>query len=576
MDWITPFAGIGGLVALILVTLLLVVFTVTRFWKRASPNEAAVITGRKYKNGEVSRGYRYVVGGGFLLIPVIEKLEFMKLNVFSVKIRVEDVPDVHGALVTVDAIANVKVASTDELLPLAIERFLGLSQAEIEGVVKDTLEGNLRAIVGRMELEALLRDRQAFQGNVLNEAGTDLGKLGLQADVLNIKDIRDPRNYIESLGKKRTAEVVRDATIGEAEAQRDADKKSAEARLIGEKAKAESEKSISDADRDRDVAIAENNALVEARRAQIPLKAQVAEAEIQSEVNVAEIGAERAMVESQIALEEVRQRQQVAALNATIVVQADKEREAVIITADGERQAIEINAQAEMIASTKKGEGIKALQTGEAEGRKALASAEQTELEAKAAGNQAGLLAQATGETALAEALRARLMAEADGIKAKADAYKELDDGARLLMLLEALPPVLESGGLALERIITPAAKAIGEGLGNIDELRLIDLGGGAGGANGNLLAGFANTPTETLFKLWEKVKALGGEDIATDLLAKAGIDISNLGGVIEAAKEAVVETPKPASMPAKRPTPTPSPKKQEPSKSGPKDPAQK
>lgn len=553
MDWISAFAGIGGLAALILVVLLLVVFAVTRYWKRASPNEAAVITGRKYKRDGVSRGYRYVVGGGFFLVPIIEKLEIMKLNVFSVKIRVEDVPDVHGALVTVDAIANVKIASTDELLPLAIERFLGLSQTEIEGVVQDTLEGNLRAIVGRMELEALLNDRQTFQTNVLQEAGTDLGKLGLQADVLNIKDIRDPRNYIESLGKKRTAEVVRDATIGEAEAKRDADKQSAEARLVGEKAIAESDRAISDANRDKDVAVAENDALVEARRAQIPLKAQVAEAETQRDVNVAETAAETAEVQAQIELERVRQEQQKAHYDATVIVKADKEREAVVITAEGVRKDIEIKAEANRFAEEQKGQGIKALQSGEADGRKALASAEQVELEAKAAGNQATLIAQAEGEKALAEAKRADLMAEADGIKAKAEAYKELDDGARLLMLLEALPPVLESGGLALERIITPAAKAVGEGLGNVDEIRMIDMG--AGNGKGSLLGSFANTPTETLFKLWEQIKALGGEDVVKQALGKAGIDISNLDGVIEAAKS-VSEIPEKPEAPRRRSTP--------------------
>jgi len=556
MDWISAFAGIGGTVALILVVLLLVVFTVTRYWKRASPNEVAVITGRKYKKDGVARGFRHVVGGGFFLVPILEKLELMSLNVFSVQIRVEDVPDVNGALVTVDAIANVKIASTDELLPLAIERFLGQPKAEIEEVVKQTLEGNLRAIVGRMQLEALLNDRQTFQTNVLGEAGTDLGKLGLQADVLNIKDIRDRRGYIEALGKKRTAEVIRDATIGEAEATRDADKMSAEARLIGEQAIAESDRAISDANRAKDVAIAENDAQVAARRAQIPLKAEVAEAETQRDVNVAETQAETAMVEAQIELEEVRQRQQAAHFDATVVVEANKQREATVIRADGDRQAVEIKAEADRVAEEKKGEGIKALQTGEAEGRKALASAEQIELEAKAAGNQATLLAEATGQTALAEALRAKLMAEADGIKAKAEAYKELDEGARLLMLLEALPPVLEAGGLALERIITPAAGAIGEGIGNVDEIRLIDLGGNGGG-NGNILASFANMPAQTLFKLWEQVKAVGGEDLVKELASKAGINTDNLDGVIEAAKAA----PSTPSQPTRRSSPAKPPK---------------
>ena len=49
---------------------------------------------------------------------------------------------------------------------------------------------------------------------------TDLEKMGIGVDVLTIQEISDEEEYLNALGKRRTAEVKRDATIGEAEAHR--------------------------------------------------------------------------------------------------------------------------------------------------------------------------------------------------------------------------------------------------------------------------------------------------------------------------------------------------------------------
>src|SRR4030042_147720 len=96
-----------------------------------------------------------------------------------------------------------------------------------------------------MTIEELIQDRQALQERILKEAVIDLAKLGLGVDLLTIQEMRDERGYIESLGKKRTAEVRRDAIIGEAEAKREADITSAEASRQGETAKAVADKNIS-------------------------------------------------------------------------------------------------------------------------------------------------------------------------------------------------------------------------------------------------------------------------------------------------------------------------------------------
>ena len=438
------------------------------------------------------------------------------------------------------AVSLKKIQSDSASLPLAIERFLGKSEADVKAISGSTLEGNLRAIVGTMTVEGLVNDRAAFTQHVLEEAGTDFAKMGLVVDVVKIQSITDEHGYIDALGKKRTAEVVRDASIGEAEAQRETAIKTADARQKGEIATAAADKAISDANRDRDTAIADNEAKVEAQRAQIPIAASIAEATRNQEFKVAVVDAEKAEAEAQIELQGVLAKRNAAELQATVVVKAEKEREATVIGADAKRQAADLEGEAFRLKSDKEGQGEKLRQEGIAAGRKALASADQAEQEAKAAGEKARLLATAAGKQAelvavaegelkMAEAVKARLLAEAEGTLKKAEAFAALDASGRLILILEALPPVIKALGDAGEQVLKPVAEAIGDGLGNIDEIRIVDLGGGQGGSGKSLLTQFAGTPVETIFGLWEKVKAAGMEPLARSLAEKFGIDIDQV-----------------------------------------------
>lgn len=559
MDWST--AGTGVVIVAVISIFFILLGIITRYYKKVPPNSVAVVTGRDHKvkvrndKGEetvVTRGFRYVTGGGFLLYPIVEEMEEMSLTVIPVEVAVQDVPDKNGALVNVNGIANIKVMSTDELLPLAIERFLGKTPEQIKETCFMTLEGNLRGVIGTLAIEELLRDREKFQQAVMNEAGLDLNKMGIGVDTFKIQSITDNREYIKSLGLKQTAEVVKNATIGQANAKRDSDKESAEARRIGETAQAESLKAISDANRDRDTTIADNEARVKAQQAQIPIAAEIAAANRTRELNTARVEAEKARVTAGIALQEEERRRREAELNATIIVQAEKDRDALVIAADAKQQAALRDGEAGRILQEKQGLGQKAEDTGKAEGRKALASAVQAEMEANAAGERAQLLAKAAGKEAdllaaasgtkaeklaIAEGLRQYLLAEAEGALRKAQAFKELDKGGRFLMILNALPPIIEALGVAAEKALTPAAEAIGEGLANIKELRIIDMGGsGAGSTDGkNVLSRFANLPVETVYNLLNKLNAAGMMPMVEGLAKKYGIDLTEVMNALAA-----------------------------------------
>src|ERR1039458_1535021 len=114
------------------------------------------------------------------------------------------------------------ICSDEQSLTAAAERFLGSTVSEIKQIAYKNLEGHLRSIVGRLTVEEIVRDRSKFNQEVLTEATSDLAKIGLGVDVLTIQKVSDAEGYIEALGKKRTAEVKRDAQIGEANAAREA------------------------------------------------------------------------------------------------------------------------------------------------------------------------------------------------------------------------------------------------------------------------------------------------------------------------------------------------------------------
>lgn len=524
-----------------------VLLAVGRNWIKVSPNEIAIVSGRKYKvtvqdeSGQerpIRRGYRIIAGGGFFKLPILEKVQYMSLNVMSFPVQVNNVPATDGALVTVQGIANVKVSSNEKSIGLAVERFLGFGIEDIKSVARENLESNLRAIVGMLTIESLIKDRQALQEQVLKEAVSDLAKMGLQVDLLNVQDVRDERGYIESLGKKRTAEVVRDATIGEAEAMRDSDLRTANARQQGEIAKANAEQEISNAERDRDVVKAQNDALVKAKQARITIAAETAAAEESQKLKVATVNAEKAEVIAKTELQEAEKVRREKQLEASQIVGAMKDKEARIIAADAEREAATREGEAERIKQEKIGQGEQAKLTAIAEGRKAAAEATEAELLAEA------------------EGIKAKGLAEAKALLEKAKAYAELQNTGGLLMALEASPTAIRAAGEAFGQVMKPIAESVGAGLSSIDEVKIIDMGGANGNGHGNMLRQFANTPAETIFGLIEKFKATGVLGDVLDAARAAGFDLPTLisnglpaNGGAEAAKEVDTLTPPPATV---------------------------
>jgi len=219
----------------VLALLGLAVFMVNRFVYICKPNEILIFSGREHTLPDGRKvGFRVIFGGRAFRVPIVETVERMDVSLISVPMSVQGAYSEGGIPLIVHAVANIKVSTGRSLVGNAIERFLGRSRGEIGRVVKETLEGHLRGVLATMTPEEVNEDRLKFANRLTDEAEDDLAKLGLQLDTLKIQHVADDRNYLESIGRKRIAEILRAAEVAESDAVRAAEEAEAAGRAQGQ------------------------------------------------------------------------------------------------------------------------------------------------------------------------------------------------------------------------------------------------------------------------------------------------------------------------------------------------------
>ena len=243
---LAQFAGGYGLIALVVVAIVTTIFVFTIVWAsrytKVGPNEVLIVSGRTKRvldpdGTERSRGFRIVKGGGTFVIPVIEKVDILSLELLTIDVQTPEVYTSKGVPVKVDGVAQIKVKGDDISIATAAEQFLSKDTAAIMNIAMQTMEGHLRAILGTMTVEEIYQNRDAFAGKVQEVAAGDMANMGLQIVSFTIRDIRNTQGYLDALGKPRIAQVKRDAQIAQAEADRDSMIRSAQAAQAGQEAK---------------------------------------------------------------------------------------------------------------------------------------------------------------------------------------------------------------------------------------------------------------------------------------------------------------------------------------------------
>jgi flotillin len=397
-----------------------------------------------------------------------------------------------GVPVSVKAVANVKIRGDETSLQAAAERFLGMTHDQVQKVIFQTLEGHLRSILGTLTVEEVNSDRQSFAQKLTSEAAADLEKMGLGVDVLTIQEISDDEEYLNALGKRRTAEVKRDATIGEAEAHRDAKIKSSQALQEGEKAKFQADAEIAQSQRDFAIRQAQYQAEIETQKARAAQAGPLSEATARQSVVAEEVKVERTRTQELISVQEQEVLRKQKELEATVIKPAEADRLAAVVRAEAAKQSAIL----------------------EAEGRRAaliaLAEAEQEKLRKEGAGRAAAVEAEGKAEAAKieaiglaqAKAIEAQGVAEAAAILRKAEAWKEFNEAARLQTVLEKLPAILQASSGIFGAVAAP--------LGNIDKLVVIDQGNGHADGGSSGLGRLAKTSPAVVFSVLQQLEALG------------------------------------------------------------------
>jgi flotillin len=474
------------LVLLIVIAALVVVIVtlVASRFKVAGPNEAFIVTGRKGKavtnpeTGQISTdlsGQKVVMGASTFVLPVVQKLAVLDLSSRQIGISVGSAVSAQGIRCALEGVAIVKVGGTEHAVRAAAQRFLG-QQDEIEPFTQEVLAGSLRAIVGRLSIEEIVKDRAAFAREVAEEAESSLTNQGLVLDTFQLQDIKTEGSYLHDLGRPEAARAEKEAAVAEAAARREA-----------EQARLKAEEEIAIANRELELRKASIQAEIDAAAAQAFAAGPLAKAAKDQEV----IAAQELVAERMSGLKERE-------LDTEVRKPADAQRYAVEQAAEAEKSKRVREAEGNRIASIEaaqaKAEEDRLVGAGERQRREELAKA--LELEGMAQG-----AAERSRRTAAAEALRLEGEAEASAILARGDAeatamerrataYEQYGQAAILDLLADMLPQLVKEASAPLaavdkmtiistdgaSQITRAAAQNVTQGLQLASDLIGIDL----------------------------------------------------------------------------------------------------
>ena len=435
------------------IILVIVLVLLAKGYVNARPNEVVVITGL--------RKQRHLRGKAGFMIPFVEQRSYLDIEQFSTDVRTsEAVPTLDFINVRADAAVKLKIGTTDEMIARAAENFLNWNTTDISNSVQDVLEGNLREVIGQMELRKMVNDRQEFASKVQDNVAPYLAKMGLEVIAFTVQSFSDEGGVIDNLGIENVETIKKDALIAKAKAERER-----------KEVEAEQDKLANDKRVAADLEIAQKQNELKLKQAALKQEADIAQAKadaakgIEAEIQrreqervAAEANIMKQEKEAEVKEREVKVREQ--ELDANIRKQAEAEKYSRQQAAEAQLIERQRQAEAELFETQK-----------EAEARKAQAEAE------KFAQLQEAEAIEAKGR-AEAEAIRLKLEAEAQGLDKKAEAMKKMQEAAITEMIVDKLPEIARAVAEPLTKVdkITMygegnASKMVGDIMQSIDQV---------------------------------------------------------------------------------------------------------
>ena len=436
-----------GIVFLIIIFLVLFIIAAKTCYVKAPPNVAYIISG-------LTKNPRILIGIGGFKIPLLERVDMLYLGQMSVDIKTsQSVPTNDFINVKVDAVAKI-IVDKENGIYLAARNFLNMEPADITRSLQDSLEGNMREIIGTLDLKKINVDRDSFSDEVLKKAAKDMEKLGISILSCNIQNVVDDNGLIVDLGADNTAKIRKDASISKAVAERDVAIAEAAAKKEANDAQVHADLAIAQRQNELSIAKSELKRTADIKKAEADAAYAIQQQEQQKSIEVATVNAQIAKAEREADLkkQEVLVKEQILA--ATIQKQADADKYRVEQDALAEQAKRQREAEAQRYAMEQEAAAIKA--QGDAE----------------------------------AYAIRVKGEAEAAAIKAKGEAMKKYGQAAMAQMAIEVLPQV---------------AKEVAAPLSKVDKITLYGEGG-MGSLSGNV--------PSVMAKVFDTVKSATGIDL--------------------------------------------------------------
>lgn len=477
-------------VFLVLAAIVFFYILVRILYKKAGPDEALIVYGRRKLFGDKVRddkgsteGFRIVRGGGTFVFPAWEQHKLLSLRMMTLDIDLQHVYTSQGIPINVKAVAQVKVRGDIEHIRKAAEGFLGVPPEQVRSTIQETVAGHLRGIIGTLTLEELYKDQKRFQEKVRDEAHFDLEGMGFEFKSFVFQAIQDSEGYLDSLGQPKIQEALKNARIATALSDREAKVEEESARQQKEQKRFSVDTEIAEAEKSLSLKKASIQKEVDVAKAQA-VKAGEMEMKVQ-DITIGEREVERRKLE----------------LNATIREQADAKKYEAERLADAEQYRVERQAAAER---KRREEGAQAVK---AEG---LAKAEAESVMRR----QIGL--------AEAEAVRAKGEAEAAARRLLAEALKLYNDAGLSIEALKVLPEI---------------AAAISEPLSRAGTTTIISNGNGHDGTGASKLS---QDVVQVLSQLSPIMEQLAGVNLKTFLQDVSKLPAAATQGLVRAEPQPV------------------------------------
>ena len=499
-----------GIIAIIVLAIAILAILASGYVK-ASPNKAYIISG-------IKREPKVLIGRAGIKIPFLEKKDELILKQISIDIKTNGyIPTKDFIGVDIDAVAKVRVLTqrdvtvnakgevvagadankriTTEMANAAMKNFLNMNEDQIRDALTDSLQGNMREIIGTQCLKELCNDRKTFGDEVQAKAQKDMNALGIWIESCNIQKIEDENNLITALGQDNMSQIQKDASVAKAQADRDVAIARAQAQKDANDAQVIAETEIAQKQTELAIKKAELKKESDIKKAEADAAYKIQEEEQRKTVEITTANANLARQEKELELKEREVSIKEKALEAEVKKTAEANKYAAQQKADAEQYERQKRAEAELFEIQRQAEAEKAKSEAERFAKEQAAEA------VKAAGLAEAAAVAAKGK-AEAEAIQAKAEAEAAGILKKAEAMKQYGDAARQQMELDTLKVYFEQ--------LPKIAEAVAKGYMNVDSIKM--FGGDSSKLAGNIMT--------TVTQVTDGIKESTGLDI-NEMLAK-------------------------------------------------------